>query len=118
MPDDPPRPPVPPRGLPKPGGSQGAVVAERKVQKTEPPRMYQVVMLNDDYTPMEFVVMVLREYFQRDIETATQIMLKIHHEGRGVCGVYSKDVAATKVELVLTAAKRSGHPLQCTMEAA
>lgn len=93
-------------------------MAERKVQKTEPPRMYQVVMLNDDYTPMEFVVMVLQEYFQRDIETATQIMLKIHHEGRGVCGVYSKDVAATKVELVLTAAKRSGHPLQCTMEAA
>jgi len=80
--------------------------------------MYQVVMLNDDYTPMEFVVMVLQEYFQRDIETATQIMLKIHHEGRGVCGVYTRDVAATKVELVLAAAKRSGHPLQCTMEAA
>jgi ATP-dependent Clp protease adaptor protein ClpS len=118
MPDEPPVPPAPPRGLPKPDGGQGAVVAERKAQKTEPPRMYQVVMLNDDYTPMEFVVMVLQEYFQRDIETATQIMLKIHHEGRGVCGVYSKDVAATKVELVLTAAKRSGHPLQCTMEAA
>lgn len=80
--------------------------------------MYQVVMLNDDYTPMEFVVMVLQEFFQRNIETATQIMLKIHHEGRGVCGVYTKDVASTKVELVLAAAKRSGHPLQCTMEAA
>jgi len=91
---------------------------ERQAQKTAPPRMYQVVMLNDDYTPMEFVVMVLQEYFQRDIETATQIMLKIHHEGRGVCGVYTRDVAATKVELVLAAAKRSGHPLQCTMEAA
>ncbi|RZT97983.1 ATP-dependent Clp protease adapter ClpS [Rivibacter subsaxonicus] len=119
MPDEPSVPPVPPRPAPPPADAgQGAVVAERKVQKTEPPRMYQVVMLNDDYTPMEFVVMVLQEYFQRDIETATQIMLKIHHEGRGVCGVYSKDVAATKVELVLTAAKRSGHPLQCTMEAA
>ena len=94
------------------------MVVERKPQKTEPPRMYQVVLLNDDYTPMEFVVMVLQEYFKRDLETATQIMLKIHHEGRGVCGVYSRDVAATKVELVLTAAKRSGHPLQCTMEAA
>ena len=94
------------------------MVVERKPQKTEPPRMYQVVLLNDDYTPMEFVVMVLQEYFQRDIETATQIMLKIHHEGRGVCGVYTRDVAATKVELVLAAAKRSGHPLQCTMEAA
>ena len=55
--------------------------------------MYQVVLLNDDYTPMEFVVMVLQEYFKRDLETATQIMLKIHHDGRGVCGVYSKDVA-------------------------
>lgn len=80
--------------------------------------MYQVVLLNDDYTPMEFVVMVLQEFFQRDYETATQIMLKIHHEGRGVCGVYTKDVASTKVETVLAAAKRSGHPLQCTMEAA
>src|SRR5262252_8804289 len=118
-------PPEPPTKLPpkaptvkQPDGGQGAVVAERKTAKTEPPRMYQVVMLNDDYTPMEFVVMVLQEYFMRDLETATQIMLKIHHEGRGVCGVYTKDVAATKVELVLAAAKRSGHPLQCIMEAA
>ena len=64
------------------------------------------------------VVMVLQEYFNRDLETATQIMLKIHHEGRGVCGVFSKDVAATKVELVLAAARRGGHPLQCIMESA
>ena len=77
-----------------------------------------VVMLNDDYTPMEFVVVVLQEYFNRDLEAATQIMLKIHHDGRGVCGIYSKDVAATKVELVLAAARRGGHPLQCIMEAA
>jgi ATP-dependent Clp protease adaptor protein ClpS len=115
--DKPPRPRLPaPR--PQPSDGQGSVVAERKAQKTEPPRMYQVVMLNDDYTPMEFVVMVLQEYFKRDLETATQIMLKIHHEGRGVCGVYSKDVAATKVELVLAAARRGGHPLQCILEAA
>jgi ATP-dependent Clp protease adaptor protein ClpS len=80
--------------------------------------LYQVVLLNDDYTPMEFVVMVLQQYFQRDLDTATHIMLKIHHEGRGVCGVYTKDVAATKVELVLAAARREGHPLQCIMEAA
>ena len=97
---------------------QGTVVAERQEQRVEPPKLYQVVMLNDDYTPMEFVVLMLQEYFLRDIETATQIMLKIHHEGRGVCGVYSKDVAATKVELVLAAARRGGHPLQCTMESA
>ena len=118
MPDEtPPQPPAPPgKGVPDDG--QGAVVVERRTQRTKPPRMYQVVMLNDDYTPMEFVVMVLQEYFKRDLETATQIMLKIHHEGRGVCGVYSKDVAATKVELVLAAARRGGHPLQCIMEAA
>lgn len=118
MPDEPLPPSPPQRPETRPDDGQGAVVAERQTAKTEPPKMYQVVMLNDDYTPMEFVVMVLQEYFQRDIETATQIMLKIHHEGRGVCGVYTRDVAATKVELVLAAAKRSGHPLQCTMEAA
>jgi ATP-dependent Clp protease adaptor protein ClpS len=113
MPAD--QPPVP---VVRPDDGQGAVVAERKEQKTEPPPMYQVILLNDDYTPMEFVVMVLQEYFNRDLETATQIMLKIHHDGRGVCGVYSKDVAGTKVELVLAAARRGGHPLQCTMESA
>ena len=93
-----------------------AVEAEKPKLQRSP--LYKVVLLNDDYTPMEFVVMVLQEYFKRDLETATQIMLKIHHEGRGVCGVYTKDVAATKVELVLAAAKRAGHPLQCIMEAA
>jgi len=118
MPDDPVPPTAPPVVSPRPDDGQGAVVVERQTQKTEPPRMYQVVLLNDDYTPMEFVVMVLQEYFKRDLETATQIMLKIHHDGRGVCGVYSKDVAATKVELVLAAARRGGHPLQCIMEAA
>ena len=78
--------------------------------------MYQVVMLNDDYTPMEFVVVVLQEFFGKDLETATQIMLKIHLEGKGVCGVYSRDVASTKVEQVLDAANQAGHPLQCVSE--
>ena len=118
MPDRKPDPAAPPVERPKPDDGQGAVVVERQPQKTVPPRMYQVVLLNDDYTPMEFVVMVLQEYFKRDLETATQIMLKIHHDGRGVCGVYSKDVASTKVELVVAAARRGGHPLQCIMEAA
>src|SRR5450631_948278 len=118
MPDEPAPPSVPPVVRPRPDDGQGAAVVERKTQRTEPPRMYQVVLLNDDYTPMEFVVMVLQEYVKRDLETATQIMLKIHHDGRGVCGVYTKDVAATKVELVLAAARRGGHPLQCIMEAA
>jgi ATP-dependent Clp protease adaptor protein ClpS len=108
----------PPSAVNKPDNGQGAVVAERKAARTKPPRMYQVLMLNDDYTPMEFVVMVLQEYFRLNLEAATQVMLKIHHEGRAVCGVFTKDIAATKVELVLAAARRSGHPLQCTMEAA
>ena len=118
MPDE--TPPTPPKvpAPPRRDGGQGAVVVERKTARTKAPRLYQVVLLNDDFTPMEFVVMVLQHYFQRDLETATAIMLKIHHEGRGVCGVYSKDVASTKVELVLAAARREGHPLQCIMEAA
>ncbi len=115
--EEPPAPPPKPPAQPR-RGDNGAVVAERKTARTKPPQMYQVVLLNDDYTPMEFVVMVLQQYFKRDLESATLIMLKIHHEGRGVCGVYTKDVAATKVELVSAAARRAGHPLQCIMEAA
>ena len=94
----------------------GSVVLERRTQKTKPPQMYQVVMLNDDYTPMEFVIVVLQEFFSKDREQATQIMLKIHLDGKGVCGVYSRDVAATKVEQVLDAAHKAGHPLQCVSE--
>ena len=122
MPDLPNQPPVPPGQPPgaAPGrdDADGTVILERVPQKTEPPRLYQVLLLNDDFTPMEFVVMVLQEFFRHDLDTATQIMLKIHHEGRGVCGVFTKDVAATKVELVLAASRRAGHPLQCIMEAA
>ena len=87
-----------------------SVVLERRTQRTKPPQMFQVLMLNDDFTPMEFVVMVLQEFFSKDRESATQIMLKIHLDGKGVCGVYSKDVAATKVDQVLEAARKSGHP--------
>ncbi len=94
----------------------GSVVLERRTQKTQPPQMYQVVMLNDDYTPMEFVVVVIQEFFGKDLEAASQIMLKIHLDGRGVCGVYSRDVAATKVEQVLDAAAKAGHPLKCVSE--
>ena len=94
----------------------GSVVLERRTQKTKPPQMYQVVMLNDDYTPMEFVVVVIQEFFNKDRETATQIMLKIHLDGKGICGVYSRDVAATKVDQVSEAARQAGHPLQCVSE--
>lgn len=106
----------PPQGPDSDGA--GSVVAEKEALQLEPPKLFQVVMLNDDFTPMEFVVYVLQDLFRHDIEAATQIMLKIHHEGRGVCGVYTKDVAATKVELVLAAARRAGHPLQCILETA
>ncbi len=94
----------------------GVVALERRTQRVAPPQMYQVVMLNDDYTPMEFVVVVIQEYFGKDLNAATQIMLKIHLDGRGVCGVYSKDIAATKVDQVLEAANRAGHPLKCVSE--
>ena len=93
-----------------------SVVLERRTQKVKPPQMYQVVLLNDDYTPMEFVVIVIQEFFNKDRETATQIMLKIHLDGKGVCGVFSKDVAATKVDQVTEAARKNGHPLQCISE--
>ncbi len=73
-------------------------------------------MLNDDYTPMEFVIVVLQEFFSKDRELRTQIMLKIHLDGRGVCGVYSRDMAATKVDQVLQAAHKAGHPLQAVSE--
>ena len=91
-------------------------VAERQLQRVEPPRLYQVLMLNDDFTPMEFVVAVIQEFFSKDRETATQIMLKVHLDGRGVCGVYTRDVAQTKVDQVLDAAREAGHPLQCVSE--
>lgn len=94
----------------------GSVVLERRTQKVAPPPMYQVVMLNDDFTPMEFVIEVLQEFFSKDREAATQIMLKIHLDGRGVCGVFSRDIAATKVEQVLQAAHKAGHPLQAVSE--
>ena len=93
-----------------------SVVLERRTQKVKPPQMYQVVLLNDDYTPMEFVVIVIQEFFNKDRKTATQIMLKIHLDGKGVCGVFSKDVAATKVDQVTEAARKNGHPLQCISE--
>lgn len=110
-------PSVNPNSVPQ-GDDAGALVLDRLTEKVKPPQMYQVVMLNDDYTPMEFVVVVIQEFFNKDLETATQIMLKIHLDGRAVCGVYTKDVAATKVNMVADAANKAGHPLQCVSEPA
>ncbi|MEM6626470.1 MAG: ATP-dependent Clp protease adapter ClpS [Pseudomonadota bacterium] len=91
-------------------------VATRTKPKTKKPSMYRVLILNDDYTPMEFVVLVLEHFFNKSREEATQIMLHVHNHGVGVCGVYTYEVAETKVAQVLDLARRSEHPLQCTME--
>ena len=97
---------------------ESGTVVEKKSARTKPPKMYQVVLLNDDFTPMEFVVGVLQKFFGKGREQATQIMLKVHHEGRGVCGVYPRDIAASKVEQVGNYARQHQHPLQCVMEEA
>ena len=97
-------------------GDSGTGVVTKTKPKTKRPSLYRVLLLNDDYTPMEFVVYVLERFFNKDRETATQIMLKIHLDGKAICGIYSRDVAATKVEQVQEAARQAGHPLQCVSE--
>lgn len=91
---------------------------EREETVLKPPPMYKVVLLNDDFTPMDFVIFILQEYFHKDTETAMRIMLKVHHEGKGVCGIFPRDIASTKVKQVIRHARQEGHPLQCTMEEA
>ncbi len=91
-------------------------VREVEDSRAKPPPLYKVILLNDDYTPMDFVVLVLQQFFHMDRERATQVMLKVHREGLGVCGVFPKDIAATKVDLVVSFARRHQHPLQCVME--
>ena len=93
-----------------------STVLETKRTKLAPPPLYTVLLLNDDYTPMDFVVLVLQRFFSMDRERATQIMLKVHMEGRGICGVYPRDIAATKVEQVSAFARENQHPLACVME--
>ncbi len=84
--------------------------------KTKPPKLYKVVLLNDDYTTMEFVVEVLKVFFAMGVEQAMQVMLKVHNEGSAVCGLYPRDIAETKVQQVIGYATQHGHPLQCRME--
>ena len=95
---------------------QQGTILEKQESKLKPPPMFKVMLLNDDFTPMEFVVMVLQKFFSLSREQATRVMLKVHTEGRGVCGVYPRDVANTKVELVVGFARQHQHPLQCVME--
>jgi ATP-dependent Clp protease adaptor protein ClpS len=96
-------------------GSQGGVAIKSR-PKTKKPPMYKVLMLNDDYTPMEFVVHVLERFFNRSREDATRIMLNVHTRGVGICGVYTYEVAETKVTQVMDLARQNQHPLQCTIE--
>ena len=91
-------------------------VLEAKKAKVKLPPMYKVLLLNDDYTPMEFVVLVLQKFFGMTREKATQVMLKVHREGMGICGVYPRDVALTKVQQVAGYSRKHQHPLQCVME--
>ena len=95
---------------------EDTILLEKQAEKVKAPSMYKVLLLNDDYTPMEFVVMVIQEYFNQDHEAATRIMLQVHLVGKGVCGIFTRDVAATKVHQVIELSREAGHPLQCTME--
>ena len=95
---------------------QHGSVLEAERTKVEPPPLYKVVLLNDDYTPMDFVVVVLQTVFGMSREKATQVMLQVHREVMGVCGTYTREVAATKVDQVINLARKHQHPLQCTME--
>ncbi|MBF0093998.1 MAG: ATP-dependent Clp protease adapter ClpS [Alphaproteobacteria bacterium] len=94
----------------------GTHVAVKSQTKTKRPSRYKVLMLNDDYTPMEFVVHVLERFFHKDAQEATRIMLQVHQRGVGVCGVFTHEVAETKVQQVMDLARANQHPLQCTIE--
>ncbi len=96
-------------------GNQAGVVIKTR-PKTKKPSMYKVLMLNDDYTPMEFVVHVLERFFNKSREEATRIMLNVHTRGVGVCGLFTYEVAETKVTQVMDLARQNQHPLQCTIE--
>ena len=109
-------PPAPGAGAPGQDGGTGFYLATETRIKTKKPSLYRVLLLNDDYTPMEFVVFVLERFFNRSREQATRIMLHVHQKGVGLCGVYTYEVAETKVAQVLDLARRHEHPLQCVME--
>lgn len=95
---------------------EAGTLLEPARSRTAPPPLYKVLLLNDDYTPMDFVVAVLQRFFGKDRERAMEIMLKVHTEGMGICGVYPKDIANSKVDQVIRFARDNQHPLQCTME--
>ena len=98
-------------------GQTGLMVEEAAPETKQPP-LFSVVLLNDDYTPMEFVVDVLERFFRMDRETATRVMLEVHMKGKGVCGVFTFEIAETKVAQVMTYSRDNQHPLMCTLEQA
>ncbi len=100
------------------GGKDQVGVATKTRAKSKKPSQFKVLMLNDDYTPMEFVVIVLKRFFSMDLEAATRVMLHVHQRGVGVCGVFTYEVAETKVNQVMDFARENQHPLQCTLEKA
>lgn len=97
-------------------GSTSTGLLTRTKPKTKKPSMYKVLMLNDDYTPMEFVVHILKRFFRMTTEQATRVMLQVHQKGVGICGVFTYEVAETKVTQVVDYARKHHHPLQCTLE--
>lgn len=97
-------------------GRPGVGLATRTRPKTQKPSLYKVLLLNDDYTPMEFVIHVLKAFFQMDTDQATRVMLHVHQKGVGVCGIFTYEVAETKVTQVMDFAQKNQHPLQCTLE--
>jgi ATP-dependent Clp protease adaptor protein ClpS len=107
----------PDRGGPDRGGDDGRTDLVTKTRpKTKKPSLYKVLLMNDDYTPMEFVVLVLEKFFSKNQDEAYHIMMHVHQKGVGVCGVFTYEVAETKVTQVMDFARQNGHPLQCTME--
>lgn len=98
------------------GGGHQVGLATRTRTKPKKPSQFKVLMLNDDYTPMEFVVLCLKRFFNMDIDQATQVMLHVHQKGVGVCGIFTYEVAETKVHQVMDFARQNQHPLQCTLE--
>ncbi len=100
------------------GGQNQIGVATKTRAKPKKPSQFKVLLLNDDYTPMEFVVMVLKRFFNMDLEQATRVMLHVHQRGVGVCGIFTYEIAETKVNQVMDFARQNQHPLQCTLEKA
>jgi ATP-dependent Clp protease adaptor protein ClpS len=100
------------------GAGTGLGVVTKTRDKTKKPQPYRVLMLNDDYTPMEFVIHTLQRFFKMDLEQATRVMLHVHQKGVGVCGTFTYEVAETKVNQVIDYARQNQHPLQCTLEKA